>query len=581
MELKKRLLQRSQTHPLRIGVYVRVSTKEQATEGVSLEAQKGLADRHIQQWQLDKVPIGSITYYVEAGRSGKDFDRPEIQRLQADIQAGRIDLILAFKMDRIGRNTVDFRNFETLLKKHKVDLQFFNDRYETETASDFLANHITIGFAEHERLVIGERTREALLKRALNGLWNGGYIFGFRKDEKTEKLVKHPEEAEIVKKHIFDAYERLCSLDKVVQQLHSNGIRYPIQRSASVVNQGKRIEKPFDKQIVRRMLENEVHLGHVVWGGIRTENAHPKIIEPEQFQRVKRQLDQNRRKRTNTRYARGRQYPLRGLVCCSCGCRMTPQGARGRSRTCHYYFCTRQSHQAGKVECSSPRIPAEALEAALFRLLRQISTCRNLREQIVASALAALGEDSQKVQEEAGLVRQRLSAVQSEINNLLGVLAKMGAEAAALVNEGLTRLKAERELLQGRLKELDAIKEPHDALRELSRKFVDSWTDIGELLDEADLSEQMVIVQHFVQSLELKAADATAKTGTFVLRIFPELGPLSGDLLPPNANGPLSGGAGNRAELTENDVVLQFGKKAPPVGLEPTTRGLTVRCSAN
>jgi len=151
-------------------------------------------------------------------------------------------------------------------------------------------------------------------------------------------------------------------------------------------------------------------------------------------------------------------------------------------------------------------------------------------------------------------------------DNLLGVLAKMGAEAAALVNEGLTRLKAERELLQERLKELDAIKEPHDALRESSRKFVESWTDIGELLDEADLSEQMVIVQHFVQSLELKAADATAKTGTFVLRIFPELGPLSGDLLPPNATGPLSGGAGNRAELTENDVVLQFGKKAPRKG---------------
>ncbi|MBL8853900.1 MAG: hypothetical protein JNK57_08000 [Planctomycetaceae bacterium] len=68
----------------------------------------------------------------------------------------------------------------------------------------------------------------------------------------------------------------------------------------------------------------------------------------------------------------------------------------------------------------------------MIRLLRQISTCRSMREQIVASALAALGEDSQKVQEEAGLVRQRISAVQSEINNLVGVLAKIGAEAAAL-----------------------------------------------------------------------------------------------------------------------------------------------------
>jgi|GEM_PF-4369375 len=72
----------------------------------------------------------------------------------------------------------------------------------------------------------------------------------------------------------------------------------------------------------------------------------------------------------------------------------------------------------------------------------------------------------------------------------------------------------------------------------------------------------MVIIQHFVQSLELKSADATANTGTCVLRIFPELRPLNGDLLPPDANGPLSADARTRAELTENDVVLQFGEKA-------------------
>lgn len=531
MELKKELVERAKKKPLRIGVYLRVSTEEQASEGDSLDAQRNTAERNIQRLREEGVRIDAVVFYAES-RSGKDFNRPEMQRLQADIRSGRLDVVFAFKMDRVSRNTVDFRTFETFLKKHEVELQFFNDHYGNRTASDFLTSHMMIGIAEHERRVIGERTRMTMEDRARRGLWNGGYIFGYRKDEKTEKLVKHPEEAEIVKR-IFDEYVEHSSLDQVVQKLHSLGIRYPIQRSASAVNQGKRIKKPFDKQIVRRMLENKVHLGYVVWGEVETEDAHPKIIELKQFQEVKRLLDQNRRKRTNSRYARGRQYPLRGLVCCSCGSRMTPQGAGGRSRTCHYYFCTRQSHQAGKMECSSPRIPAEALEAAVFRILRQIATCRNMREQIVASALAALGEDSQMVQEEAGLVRQRLSAVQSEINNLLGVLAKMGAEAAALVNEGLTRLKAERELLQERLKELDAINEPHDALRESSRRFVESWTDIGELLDEADLSEQMVIVQHFVQSLELKAADATAKTGTFVLRIFPELGPLSGDLLPP------------------------------------------------
>ncbi len=153
----------------------------------------------------------------------------------------------------------------------------------------------------------------------------------------------------------------------------------------------------------------------------------------------------------------------------------------------------------------------------------------------------------------------------AEINNLLGVLAKMGAEAACLVEEGLVRLKSEREQLQGKLKELDAVKAPHDAVRDQARKFVESWTDVGQLLDEADLPEQMIILQHFVQALELKAADADAKKGTYALRIFPELGPLNEE---PAQNGhdPMRGESGNRVVLTENGLVRQFGEKAPREG---------------
>lgn len=407
MELQKRMVLRAVACPLRIGVYVRVSTKEQATEGVSLEAQQSIADRHLQQWRSDKVPIGAVTYYVET-RSGKDFIRPEVKRLQADVQAGRIDLILAYKMDRIGRHTVDFRNFETLLKKHGVGLQFFNDRYETETASDFLSNHITIGFAEHERLVIGERTKAALDNRAQNGFWNGGVVFGYRKDEQTKKLVPYPEEAEVVRRHIYDAMEELGSVGRVLQRLHRLGIRCPARGSDRKKGGG---ERPFEKQQVVRILENPIYLGDVVWGKIRTENAHPAVITAGQAARVRAILNQNRKRRTSSRYSRGRQYPLKGLVQCSCGHHMTPKGATGRSGPCFYYECTRQIHQQSRAECSSPRIPAVALEEAVKGLIRRIATLPQARERIVRHALEALGGDAAKVKEEAGLVRSRLAAV--------------------------------------------------------------------------------------------------------------------------------------------------------------------------
>ena len=135
--------------------------------------------------------------------------------------------------------------------------------------------------------------------------------------------------------------------------------------------------------------------------------------------------------------------------------------------------------------------------------------------------------------------------------------------------EGLTRLKGEREQLQGhqgQLKELDADKAPHDIVREQAAKFVTGWTDIGQLIDDADLAEQRVILQHLVHSLVLTAADKGAKHGTYALRLFPEIGPIKpdegGNDCGPNPNAPRKG-SGDRAALTENDVVRQFGEKAP------------------
>jgi hypothetical protein len=150
------------------------------------------------------------------------------------------------------------------------------------------------------------------------------------------------------------------------------------------------------------------------------------------------------------------------------------------------------------------------------------------------------------------------------------------------VKEGLARLKGEREQLQGQLKELDAAKAPHDVVREQAAKFVTSWTDIGQLIDDADLAEQRVILQHLVHSLVLTAADKEAKHGTYALRLFPEIGRITpddgGNDRGPNPDAPRKG-PGDRAVLTENDVVRQFGKEAPPVGFEPTTRRLTAGCS--
>ena len=572
MQLKKSIIERATTRPLRIGGYLRVSTKDQAIEGDSLPAQRSFMERVVTQWKEAGIPIEKIEFYEDGGRSGKNLKRPEFRRLQYDVQRGELDLVLAMKIDRLSRNTDDFRIIEQVLEEHKVEFCPINDFYDPSNAQGWFMRHMTIGQAEYERRVIGERTRDGLNFRARQGWWNGGFLYGYRKDEQTEKLVPHPEEAEIVRKHFFDAFERLGSVGRVLEHLGKVGIRYPIRRTGQ---EGPAGFKPFEKQQVRRILENEVYLGHIVWSKIRTEHAHEAIISQEQFARVQRQLNQNRKGRANSRYSRGRQSPLRNLVRCGCGHRMTPKGGTGRNGTHHYYECTRTIHQGGRLECCAPRIPAAALEGAVLRCLRRLSTSQQARQRVVEEALRQLGEEAQRAGEEAALVRQRLGTVQGEINNLVGVLKVMGAGALETVKDELHRLESERQTLRDQLRQLDEQQAPKTILEHQARKFIESWSDIGELLEQANLEEQRVILHHLIEVIELRSSDPKEKRGTYLLKIFPEVGPLdfggagSNDS-DPNPSNPANG-SGDRVVLTENGVVRQFGKKAPRLGLEPRT----------
>ena len=151
---------------------------------------------------------------------------------------------------------------------------------------------------------------------------------------------------------------------------------------------------------------------------------------------------------------------------------------------------------------------------------------------------------------------------------MLGVLKTLGTDGLSTVREELERLEIERSKLRGQLEEIEQAKVPQDELKAECRRFIESWTDIGELLDSANLQEQRVILQHLVEVVELRSTDPTSKRGTYVLKIFAEVGPLA-TKAGKNANNPASDGAENRVVLTENGLVRQFDEKAPRI--EPSS----------
>lgn len=267
------------------------------------------------------------------------------------------------------------------------------------------------------------------------------------------------------------------------------------------------------------------------------------------------------------------------------------QGGTGRNATHHYCNCTRRNHQ-GKDSCDSPAYRADVLEAAVIERLKRISITPEARQRIASAALRHLSDDVERIERDLGLIRQRLSTVQTEINNLTKAIARMGAEAAELVEEELTRRKQEREQLRDQVSKLEREKVPHDVVEVQARQFIEQWSDIGQLLDQATLEEQRIILQHLVEVVELRMVDRDRKRGTYVLKLFPEIGPLfdlenrspvnrgSNFPVPKTEKAGLPSRKTDRV-FTENGLVRQLGQKAPRVGLEPTTYGLTVRRSTD
>ncbi len=242
--------------------------------------------------------------------------------------------------------------------------------------------------------------------------------------------------------------------------------------------------------------------------------------------------------------------------------------ARHHRELLGYYVCTRRNHLGTKTACSAPGFPADALEEAVLARVRQISLHPDVRQKIVDNALAKLGGEAQRIAVEVASVQQRLSRVQAEINNLLGVLKESGAAALTAVADELTRLEGEQRSLRSELADLQELRAPLSAEEEQARKLIDGWQGLPELLEDATLEERRVVLQHAIQALELRAVEQSdGKKGTYAMAIFPEFG-MPGKAHSPNENGPVSGEAEKGAVLTPNPLVREVGEKAPRVGLE-------------
>lgn len=559
---RKRTRSADSTKELRVAGYIRVSSQRQASEGDSLVAQQHQIESEIENRKLrDNWKISHTELYIDAGKSAKDQNRPELQRLKRDIAAGRIDVVICFKLDRLTRSLSDFIELWQLFDEHDVNVISLREQFDTTSPTGRAMLRLIMVFAELEREMTAERTFATMRDRIERGLWNGGHVLGYLSDSNERgRLTIDPEWAPIIREHFFNAFEELGSSTAVLKRLNELGLKTPIRQSRSGKIRGG---QPFTKNKILEILRNPIYIGRIQWGDASRDDCHEPIISKEQFERVKARVGETRRHRRNHRYARGRSYLLRGLVRCRCGAHMTPQGAQGRSNTYHYYVCTRQLHEGRTVSCGAPRIPAEPLEAAVLDRIRVLGTLEAAREKIVEQTVAFLDDEGRRLAAEEDIVRRQLGKIRGEINRLIEVLKTLGSGALDSVREELTRLESEEKQLARELRRLASRQQPLQRISAQTRRFLETWQGVAEVLDQASADEKRLIIQHFIEVIELTATTETGNAGTYALKLFPEANPPAAEMSEKNEHGPDGADASDRPVLTENGSVLQLVGKAP------------------
>jgi site-specific DNA recombinase len=349
---------------VRCAIYTRVSTDQGLDQDFnSLDAQYEASQAYIRSqahagWTLLRGK------YEDGGFSGGNTERPALQRLLEDVRAGKIDVIVVYKVDRLTRSLADFAKLVELFDKYNVSFVSVTQQFNTTTSMGRLTLNVLLSFAQFEREVTSERIRDKIAASKRKGLWVGGMApLGY--DTKDRRITVNNAEAERVRT-IFHSYLRLGSLNLLMADLRKQGILTKVR----TLKTGETVGGiPFTRGPLAHLLRNRFYVGDVVFKGEVLTGEQPAILDRDLFDAVQAKLNEQV---NNHRVLRTKSEALlAGRIFDDCGNRMTPSHARKRGVKYRYYISSAllqgQADRAGTVS----RIPAAEIETLVVRSIRE------------------------------------------------------------------------------------------------------------------------------------------------------------------------------------------------------------------
>lgn len=422
---------------IRCGIYTRKSTEEGLQQEFnSLDAQREAGEAFIKS-QLHEGWVCSSTQYDDGGFTGANMDRPGLKRLIADIEAGKIDCVVVYKVDRLSRSLLDFGKIIEVFERHKVSFVSVTQAFNTATSMGRLILNVLLSFAQFEREMISERTRDKIAAARRKGKWSGGMpVLGYNVVDM--KLVVDPAEAQMVRQ-IFELYLEQKSLLDVSNELNSRSWR---TKSWNTRKGSVRGGRPFDKNSLHQLLTNVTYIGQVRYKDELHAGEHQAIVVEDVFKRVQTQLERNGR--SGGRGVRNKHGALlRGILHCkSCKCGMSHSYTTRGKREYRYYVCNR-AQKRGWQTCPAPSIPAAEIERFVINEMKVLCRDPQLVRDSLQQARRQRDSQVQNLQAERGDLFTRLRNDHSELAQMA---ASTRPDSAKLANTHERIQNAERRL---------------------------------------------------------------------------------------------------------------------------------------
>lgn len=474
---------------IRVAIYVRVSTQEQAKEGYSVGEQtdrlRKFAEAH--DWII-------VNVYVDAGHSGANTDRPALQEMIADLKAGKIDKVLVYKLDRLSRSQKDtLELIEDVFLPNNCDFESMTEKLDTSTPQGRLFLGILAAFAQLEREMIKERMSMGRYARIKEGKWQGGarVPYGYDYEPALDKLVINEYESMIVKM-MFDAFTEGKPLYAIEQNMIENGHTF---------NCGK-----VDRRNMRYILRNKTYCGYQKHKDEWIPALHDPIITEEEYEKAQVILDANQERFNHSGYRDGiklHSTNLGGLIFCGkCGARFAKSKTGSKQYGFHWNYCCYSRHKKAKAmikdpNCKNKFYRIEDLDNIVFNEIKKLAIDPEYINQVKKEHEKL--DDVQKIH----AIEEKIKSINAQISRFMDLYG-LGNYTIDELDQKTKPLQEQRSKLKKEMEKLQS-----DSKRITEPEVIKLVQSFEEALDHGDLEDRRTIIEQLIEKIVINDDDIT------------------------------------------------------------------------